>query len=143
MSKKLKAKKFYTPHESHLQNGIYLLVFVILALLCWPLAPKPNDNSVGILLPQGTTYPAISPNDVQVVNTQPKGAELVGQINTKIYYSAISKESDDSNLQKNLNLARQLAAEQGANIIVINSIGRTMDLGPLNGFVVYGVAYHD
>lgn len=138
-----KAKRFYTPHESQIQNGIYLLVIVAICLILWPLAPKPNHESVGILLPQGVSYPAINPNDVQIVANQPAHATYVGAISTKIYFNAITIPSDDKNTEKDLNLAKQLAASYGANILVINQIGRTMELGPLDGFMVYAGAYHD
>jgi hypothetical protein len=138
------AKKFYTPHEGYLQNGIYLIVFVVLALILWPLAPSPNKNAVGLLLPNGTaTYQAISPGQVQVLATPPKGAHLIGEINTKIHYNSTSDASDDHNLQKCLSLAKTLAAQYGANFVVVNIIGRTVDRGPLDGFVVYAGAYHD
>ncbi len=136
-------KKFYLPHESNLQNGIYLIIFVIITMLCLPLAPRPNNEAVGVLLPHNTSYAAINPNQVQIATSIPSGAVLIGKINTKIHYDSTSIGTDDLNLAKNITLSKQLAASYGANVVVVDNIGRTMTGGPLDGFIVYSEAYHD
>ena len=136
-------KKFYLPHESNLQNGIYLIIFVIITMLCLPLTPKPNNEAVGVLLPQNTSYAAINPSQVKIATRIPPGATLIGKINTKIHYDSTSIGTDDLNLEKNITLSKQLAAADGANIVVVDNIGRSITGGPLDGFVVYSEAYHD
>jgi hypothetical protein len=140
---KAKVKKYYSPHESYIQNGIYLLVFVIIALLFWPLAPKPNNYAVGVLLPQGQSYPTISPAQVTGMQSAPKNAALVGTINTKIYYASTTLASDQSNLDKSLVVMRKLASQNGANVLVVNQIGTSVLAGPLDGFFVQAKAYHN
>lgn len=136
-------KHFYSTDESRKQNAIYLGVLILVALVLWPLAPRPNSEAVGVLLPQTNQYPAISPDQVQVVSSIPSGAQRVGEINTKIHYSSTSNLSDDDNLQKCLSLAKILAAQYGANFVVVDTVGRTIEDNPLDGFVVYSGAYHD
>ncbi len=136
-------KKFYLPHERNLQNGIYLIIFVIITMLCLPLTPKPNNEAVGVLLPHNTSYTAINPNQVKIATTPPSNAVLIGKINTKIHYDSTSIGTDDLNLAKNIALSKQLAASYGANLVVVDNIGRSVTGGPLDGFVVYSEAYHD
>jgi hypothetical protein len=136
-------KPFYTSAENYLQNGLYALIFAIVACLCWPLAPQANPNPTGILLPQGNAFASISSDQVQVGNTKPINAQLVGYIHTQLHYATTSSQSDSTNLAKSINTAKKLAAQYGANIIVINMIGRTIESGPLDGFVIAADAYHD
>lgn len=139
-----KTKKYYTPHECYIQNGIYLIVLAIVALVFWPLAPRPNTQASGLLLPQNTqVYPAIDPSQVIGTNSAPNNAKLVGIINTKIYYSSDTLPSDETNLNKSLILVRKLAAQYGANILVVTQIGTSVLAGPLDGFFVQAKAYHN
>ena len=136
-------EKFFHKPESYWQNGIYLILFALIVWLCWPLAPTPNPDARGIFLPNnGNSLNIIDPALVEVVNAAPITALLVGTISTKIHYSGTSASNDDQNMQKSLVVAKQLAAAHGANMLVLTQIGRTIDDGPLDGFVIQAEAYH-
>ena len=136
-------KKSFTPSENYLQNGIYLILLILVAVISWPLAPTPSPEAHGILLPNiSSTFTPISSKEVSAQNTVPITGTLIGNINTEIHYSGTTLQNDTQNLNKSLILAKDLAAKAGANVLVISRIGRTIAAGPLDSFVVEAEAYH-
>ncbi len=122
------------------QNSIGLAVLIIVGLIFWPLAPKPNPDVSGIYLPNATEKAPISPDQVQVLQVMPPKAEIMGIINTKLYYNSLAESAQNEDITASLNYAKSLAAQAGANGIVIKEVGASMSQGPLNGVVVYGTA---
>jgi hypothetical protein len=130
--------------EFSLGNLIALGILVFVALILWPLAPKPNPNPSGIFLPatplSGKTVPA---QQVQVLQMLPAHAKILGTINTKSHYDFTTPHADDVHVAKNTALAQSLAGAAGASAIVITQIGRTYEDGPLDGFVLTATAITD
>ncbi len=130
--------------ELNWENAIALIIIVVVGLLLWPLAPTPNPEPSGILLPtmplSGKVIPA---NQVQVLQMMPLHAKILGTVNTKAHYSLIDALADNIHVAKNTALAQMLAGEAGANAIVITQIGRTYEDGPLDGFVLTATAISD
>lgn len=118
------------------QNLVGLTILFIVGVACWPLAPTPNTNPSGILLPTAPLKTAISSDQVQVLEVMPPHAQNLGIINTKLYYATLAQAEQNADIDSSMNLAKQLAAQAGANGVVINQIGATMGQGPLNGVVV-------
>ncbi len=125
-------------------NLIALVIILIVALILWPLSPKPNPEPSGIFLPamplSGKTVPA---DQVQVLQMMPAHATIVGTINTKAHYYLTNTAADNLHIAKNMTLAQQLAGNAGANAIVVTQIGRTYEDGPLDGFVLMATAISD
>lgn len=130
-----------TIKERMIQNFIGLAILIVVGLLCWPLAPKPNPNVSGVLLPTAPLKARISPDQVQVLETMPSKAQTLGIINTKLYYSSLSSATQGVIMTQSLNYAKILAAQAGANAVVINTLqsGYTPQ-GPLDGFIIQASA---
>lgn len=121
--------------ELNTANLLGLFILLITGLVLSPLAPKPNPNVSGIYLPTTMATPApIAPDTVAVLQLPPTNATVVGLIHTHIHYDSISQSSDDQNIANTLATARNLAAQNGANGIVITKIGRSFEEGPLDAF---------
>lgn len=132
-----------TSKEYLSQNAIGLAVLILVGLVLWPLAPKPSTNVSGIFLPNGNSAMAPIPAaTVQVLEAMPPHAEVLGTISTKIYYGTLSQAEETLDMNASINYAKSLAAEHGANAIVINLLtsGMTMGQGPLNGFIMQSSA---
>lgn len=123
--------------EHLLQNGIGLIVLIVVGLIFWPLAPKPNPNPSGILLPNATLKAPITADQVQVLQVMPTNAEIMGNVRTKLYYASLSPSEQNQDATASLNYAKTLAAAAGANGLVVTQIGATMQQGPLDGVIVY------
>ncbi len=130
----LNALKF--SKENLTQNLIGLVILLAVGLLCWPLAPKPNPNPTGILLPTAPLNAPISTNQVQILEAMPPNAKILGTINTKLYFSSLSIAEENRDMAASFNYAKILAAQAGANGIVPVQIGTTGTVNPLDGFVV-------
>jgi hypothetical protein len=126
--------------DSVIQNIIGLIIIVFVGVIAWPLAPKPNAHVSGILLPVSTLKSPIASNEVQVLQAMPVYAQVIGHINTNLYYDSISLKEESQDMALSINYAKMLAAQAGANAIVINQIGITGPVDPLDGFVVRATA---
>lgn len=127
--------------ELNTVNLLGLFILLVTGLVLLPLAPKPNPKVSGIYLPTTMATPApISPSEVSVLQAPPAHAAIVGLIHTHVHYDSISKSSDDQNIANTIAAARDLAAENGANGIVVTKIGRTFEEGPLDAFILDATA---
>lgn len=126
-----------TTKERTLQNVIGLAILIVVGLICWPLAPKPNSNVSGILLPTAPLKAAITPDQVQILQAMPPHAQNLGIINTKIYYATLAPSEQNQDMSKSLDYTKVLAAKAGANAVIVNAYqsGYTPQ-GPLDGFVI-------
>ena len=123
--------------------GIFIIAMMVLVL--FPLAPKPNREVSGILLPsmvQKAIQP-VSADQVAVLDVMPPSAQNLGLIHTKIYFASMDREANDHNMKVSLAKAKQLAGGAGANAIVINEVGlEGAGVSPLDGFVIHATAIH-
>lgn len=128
--------------ESLIQSIWPLGIALLTAVVLWPLAPSPNPHPSGILLPAAPLGQVVrlSSSEVTVFQVFPPAAQVVGTISTQIHYDAITPEADQMHLSLNMNLVRTLAAEAGANGVVVTEIGRNFKAGPLDEFVVQATA---
>lgn len=119
-----------------IQNSIGLGILIIVGLIFWPLAPRPNPAVSGIFLPNTTTLPApVAPDQVQVLQVLPSQAKILGEINTKLHFNSLSLNEQNQNIVKSINYAKELAGKAGANAIVVTLMGSSQNEGPLDGFV--------
>jgi len=129
-------KTFKFPIAHLYQNLLGLTILVIIGLICWPLAPKPNSTPAGILLPSGPLKSAISSDQVQVLSVMPPNAKILGVIHTKLYYPELNLPQEKKDMGTSLNYTKVLAAQAGANGVVPTLMGTTGIANPLDGFVV-------
>lgn len=95
-----------------------LLAALLMTLVFWA-APSPNYGAVGILLPAKTVHQPVPMSTVTQQQWAPINAQLVGQINIERRYGKGSYAE-----QKEIALAaRQMAAQAGANVLVIKQFG--------------------
>lgn len=124
-----------------LQNLLYTGILVVVALIVLALRPEIPYTSHGIYLSQTQqSFPATKPQSVQVVEQPPAGAKMVGIIRTTIHYNSTTEKALDQNNTQNITLAKQLAAQHGAEFLT-GFAGRTTQAGALDGQVFYGKAY--
>lgn len=91
---------------------------LVTALVFW-WAPSPNYGAVGVLLPAKTAHQPVPASTVIQQQWAPVNAQLVGQINIEQRYSKGNYAE-----QKEIALAaREMAAQAGANVIVIKQFG--------------------
>jgi len=116
----------------YIQNIIYISIFFIIICFFWKLEPISQGISHGILLPfniEKSNFKIKKKNiDIKIYFVYPKKKhyEKIGLIRTIIYYKK-KKENFKKQLIKNeianLNLAKSLAFQNGANAIVITMLG--------------------
>lgn len=126
--------------ENLYQNLLGLIIILVVGLIFWPLAPKPNPDPSGIFLPSDSVAPAITPNNVQILEVIPPHAKTLGVINTKLYFDSLSIEQEKTDLAKSLTYAKTLAATNGANGVVPIEIGTNGEVKATDGFVVRALA---
>ncbi len=89
------------------------LVFVFFLYLS---APTAEFHPKGILLPGKNTYEPGKPSDVQLVSRVSFPYKVVGHVNVQMQYQVSSEKKDAESVIKK---AQQLAAEVGANAILV------------------------
>ena len=129
------------------QNLINLAVALTIAAVIWFLQPQHTLGPHGILLPSGLSttanLPAISPDQVQVYDNPPNSYSLVGYVRTTIHFDDLSDAAMQRYNTIDINYAKQLAAQAGANGLWIQAAGRSEGgINPLDGFLVYAEAIH-
>lgn len=126
------------------ENILAVFIIAVMALILLPLSPRPNSGVSGILLPSHPLSPPSSPisaQSVHVFDVLPPSAQIIGRIHTKVYFSNINQQENDRNLKASLHYAQVLAAQAGANAIVIDEVGlEGVAVSPLDGFVLHATA---
>lgn len=128
----------------HLQNILYLIILIIVSFVLYALSPKYDKTLHGVYLPAQSqaTHPTISPKQVTLLRTLPKGAIVLGTIRTMQHFAS-TKTTILNGLQRNaVEHAAKIAAAHGANALYINELGYTPGVGPLDGVVLYGQAIY-
>lgn len=123
------------------QNGLYALIIVLVILICVGLSPSPAFTPHGIYLPTEKPGAPVPAEQVRLYSSFPENYKVVGQIRTALHVtSTLNQASINSDAKSSYLYARGLAANAGANGIVINTIGTTGEAGPLNALVLYATA---
>lgn len=122
------------------QNLLHLAILVIISALFWLTQPSNNYQSHGILLPTGKTYPAVSIDKIKVLGHFPADYTDLGVIRTTHHFSSVSIDQQNQEERDNLQYAKYLASKSGANAVVVTLLGRSNQIGPLDGTVLYAKA---
>ena len=110
---------------------------LVSALLCW-VAPSPNYGAVGVLLPAKSVYQPVPASTVTQQQWAPINAQLVGQINIERRYGTGGYAE-----QKEIaSAARKMAAQAGANVLVIKQFGVETVTSGHQVYVFRGTAYY-
>lgn len=119
------------------QNLIHALILGAVVAAFVALRPAPEQNVHGVFLPSGVDPQAKPAHAVQVLMDFPPHYENLGTIRTTQHFSSTDPNSINAILQNELQYAAGLAADHGANALVITQSGRTQDVGVLDEVVVY------
>ena len=98
----------------------YAIILVAVLLLGWLGGPKHNYQPSGLLLPTGSSFPAIPLSDVSLSNNALVAGTNVGRINIETYAPDASQAAVKATEQ----YAMQLAAAHGANHVVVTTFAR-------------------
>jgi len=93
------------------------IVGLFAVVVVYFLAPNKDYIAQGLLLPGKVVYSAISPGQVQVITHSQMPYQKVGHINIQMQYQQSTEKHD---VDKILNKARVLAANIGANAILVD-----------------------
>lgn len=141
-------------HNSLAQNILYLAIIALVLTTAWLLKPKTDYSPRGIFLPNSSnTYAPVAESEViaypaSVDNLQSLAYYFkqlhqygtpIGEIHTSIHFESTNAAELSANLEKSLNFAKKLAAEQGANRLIYAS-ARTPKAGALDEQVIYAEA---
>ncbi len=122
------------------QNLLHLAILIVISALFWLVQPSPEYQSHGILLPTGKSYPAISMDKVKVLGHFPPNYIDLGLIRTTHHFNSVAIGQQNQEERENLQYARLLAGRVGANAIAVTLLGRSNQIGPLDGTVLYAKA---
>lgn len=125
------------------QNLLHLAILIAVALFFWMVAPKPVIQSHGILLPtKMKPRQPIAVNQVKVLGHVPAHYQDLGLIRITRHFDSTATKTQDAEEKDNILKARQLAAKRGANAIVVTMLGRSDQVGPLDGTSLYAKAIY-
>jgi hypothetical protein len=123
------------------QNILNAVILIAVAALLVCLMPKTNYTAHGFFLSNGQTFAPANPSDVKVYTTFPnKQYVSMGLVRTTIHFGDIASSTVISKERQNMMRAKQLVATDGANGLIITSLGRTQSDGPLDGAILYAQA---
>jgi hypothetical protein len=123
------------------QNIIHLIILIIIAGICYWLSPKATPSVHGIFLPSGTISSPISPAQVSFFkDNYPTSYTTLGEIRTAIHLDSADQTVMQNDANASLQYAAKLAAEHGANGVVLTALAPTQELGPLGSIVLYATA---
>ncbi|MDA7742213.1 hypothetical protein N8865_01195 [Francisellaceae bacterium] len=123
------------------QNIIHAIIIAAVISVCLWANPAPKDNVHGILLPSSNAhYPSTNPGQVLVFKAMPAKFKEVGIVRTNLHYNTVSDAIMEKDVKESVEYAKTLAANAGANAIVLTNVGRTQTGGPLDGVMVYAKA---
>jgi hypothetical protein len=123
------------------QNLLYAAIILVISVVFYTLSPSADQGPHGILLPNGAkTYAATDPNGIQLYESTPKRAIVLGNVRVVKHFNSISQNADMNNQTAVIQYAQKLASQVGANGLVVTILGRNPEAGPLDGFVLYAQA---
>lgn len=95
---------------------VYVIVFAIVLAIAWWGTPNRDFTPHGVLLPTSkTTYAAIDPQNVSVMQGMSATGTVIGTINIEAYAPQATQAVE----MAAVNYAKQLAAQAGANQVTI------------------------
>jgi len=101
---------------------LYVLIIIAVTAFLEITAPARPYEAHGIFLPVTKSLPAINANQVKLYRAPPANYTLLGRVNVEMHFTHKPTEQTAVQLE---NKARQLAAEHGANGLVISQFGYT------------------
>ena len=124
--------------QQNLIHAVILAAVVSISLWLYPQTPL---EVKGILLPSGAVSSQhIQPQQVSVLQQMPFGGRSLGLIRTSVHFDSEQPSALDEQVKQSVDYVKHLAAEKGANAIVIHNIGRTGSVGPLDSLMVTATA---
>lgn len=115
-----------------MQNLLNTVIIAAIAGIIVLLAPVHSNVPRGILLPNGIASTPIKPQQVSTVATWHSGIKPVGIIHTSLFPGDADQDNSQALYTKSIGLAKQLAAQYGANVISVGSVVNYLRAGPLN-----------
>jgi hypothetical protein len=115
-----------------MQNLLNLVIIAIISGIIVLLAPVHSTVPRGILLPLSAASTPIKPQQVSTLATWHSGIKPVGVIHISLFPGDGKRDNNLALYQKSISLAKQLAAQYGANVISVGSVVNYLKAGPLN-----------
>ena len=115
-----------------MQNLLNLVIIAIISGIIVLLAPVHSTVPRGILLPLSAASTPIKPQKVSTLATWHSGIKPVGVIHISLFPGDGKGDNNLALYQKSISLAKQLAAQYGANVISVGSVVNYLKAGPLN-----------
>ncbi len=115
-----------------MQNLLNLVIIAIISGIIVLLAPVYSTVPRGILLPLSAASTPIKPQQVSTLATWHSGIKPVGVIHISLFPGDGKRDNNLALYQKSISLAKQLAAQYGANVISVGSVVNYLKAGPLN-----------
>ena len=108
------------------QNILYFIIIVIVAVLLYLLAPQEHYQLTthgSFLSSVQQQYSPVNVDQVKVYSAVPGGAVVIGRIYTHQHFSEINDKQMKRLEAESLAFTRKLAAQHGANGIVLEAFG--------------------
>lgn len=115
-----------------MQNLLNIVIIAIVAGIIVLLAPVHSNVPRGILLPTTAASTPIKPQQVSTLTNWHSGITPVGVIHTSLFPGDSDHDNSQALYQQSIDLAKQLAAQYGANVISVGSVVNYLRAGPLN-----------
>ena len=128
---------------------IYIIITGIITFALLYLAPKPNFTPKGIYLPNpnamitqksDTKTKNVLSSDVKITK-YPPNTEKSATINIIKHFESMTPEANKKNNLEILELARKIAAKNGANLLLLVGISQTPFVSPLDEIQMNFYAY--
>jgi len=126
------AKKLVFMRHSTRKNLLDLIIISLVVGIIVLLTPVHSSMPRGILLPTSATYPQLKSQQVSIVPIWHSSIEPIGVIHTSIFPGDGDHDNSQVLYQKSIHLAKQIAAQYGANVISVGSVVNYLRAGPLN-----------
>lgn len=119
------------------RNLVYFIVALVVGGAIYLSRPTMPVTPHGIFLPStDTKYTPRAPTDVQAYTKLPSGSKIIGNVRVELHFN----HDTDSAQNAVLNYAESLAAEGGANGLVIDTFFGTPQAGLEQRYIFIGKA---
>ena len=128
---------------------IYIAISCIITIFLLLLSPKHNFTPKGIYLPNPnsmidnsikTNKKTIKPEDVKITR-YPPNTEKSATINIIKHFKALTPEANNKNNMAILKVAKEIAAKNGANLLLLVGAFQSPFVGPLDEIQMNFYAY--
>lgn len=126
----------YFKNEAVMRGIVYFLTVVLTITAINFFKPTYLNEPHGIVLPAKRIKPASQASTIRLLPFAPAKYQTLGVINIERHFAGQPSEKLSLDVE---NYARQLAAEVGANTIIVTSFGHTSvsDTGPSSSLYVF------